>query len=962
MPESFVKEHVFPAAKYTNQLQFNLQKTSKVENLQTTFEKPKPLIIEKLPKSEDVTACHTLSSDVKSSTSSLTNHRLDLAMKLAKRDVKKLRSMLDGQHVDLSKYISSQEQQNDIRDFHKGQLEDKAIDNRQQQKQLKFAGNEVSKAKKPSIGKVVSGNCESMSNKTKKTHLRFFDSEGDEVDKKKIGEHSKEETAQLKLVQSKDKDSTDIKRLQKELQKYMMRLDAILEQKDSKRVGWTGNGKGSTNEQEIELAKKKNRAAEQAARSARILYMLQRKSHSLSRLAAAHRSAVRALQMFVNHAPAYHELNNGLPSMYKELGLLIQQLSFLSSHYESGKDMPRFDLDLLPKTKKLISSWDPQDKNAIDGKQLQPTQKAKDSTARIFDQHSKDLFLEKNKGWMIKKAKGIGFQTADEPTPERQAILQASEDALERARDSVSFLTTNVENEDVKVTKSHRRAIKDKKSVLFPHRIKKQRQRRTLASDLNKDHHLTSNRKAAHGMHFAKQTVSSVLKSHPEVNYEQRKTRPRSPTRSHVPDDVYVTHQSPRQRDADILRKATTSPRRLHQNSGIQQNDVSRPSDFVDHDYREKLRALTEKEAARQVWLDVEGTREKVVSSCPKSTAMLENACKEVEPQQSQGSGYMKTTAIVADAEKKIRERLQPLLEKAELLSLQERSKEEQYKMSVKRKLADLVSDTAVSRGDILADLILDDLLNETVRELYRLENEEIREANAALELMKPTVKEIAEKITDFEGDIRDVVRRWYTEGVVPLCPRFLTHGYHTHHSSFVLFYCPEGQQKEEEQIRRRWKKLHYSELDVDQEKKGISNVERSGSSLHKARPIIFTAAIEENNESRLKRTSQCTDEPKNATIPIPENTEFIPTHMRASILSYCRRHDSYLKRTVSEELDKFNPWTIVEKISDEIVDELVLGVEKELNMFCDDYIDEIYADEFLKNDSAVSESVSDVP
>ncbi|XP_065054210.1 protein moonraker-like isoform X2 [Rhopilema esculentum] len=930
MPESFVKEHVFPAAKYTNQLQFNLQKTSKVENLQTTFEKPKPLIIEKLPKSEDVTACHTLSSDVKSSTSSLTNHRLDLAMKLAKRDVKKLRSMLDGQHVDLSKYISSQEQQNDIRDFHKGQLEDKAIDNRQQQKQLKFAGNEVSKAKKPSIGKVVSGNCESMSNKTKKTHLRFFDSEGDEVDKKKIGEHSKEETAQLKLVQSKDKDSTDIKRLQKELQKYMMRLDAILEQKDSKRVGWTGNGKGSTNEQEIELAKKKNRAAEQAARSARILYMLQRKvqeiqdelqskensmrhtkkSHSLSRLAAAHRSAVRALQMFVNHAPAYHELNNGLPSMYKELGLLIQQLSFLSSHYESGKDMPRFDLDLLPKTKKLISSWDPQDKNAIDGKQLQPTQKAKDSTARIFDQHSKDLFLEKNKGWMIKKAKGIGFQTADEPTPERQAILQASEDALERARDSVSFLTTNVENEDVKVTKSHRRAIKDKKSVLFPHRIKKQRQRRTLASDLNKDHHLTSNRKAAHGMHFAKQTVSSVLKSHPEVNYEQRKTRPRSPTRSHVPDDVYVTHQSPRQRDADILRKATTSPRRLHQNSGIQQNDVSRPSDFVDHDYREKLRALTEKEAARQVWLDVEGTRE---------MQRLQSLRKTEEERIGElRSGYMKTTAIVADAEKKIRERLQPLLEKAELLSLQERSKEEQYKMSVKRKLADLVSDTAVSRGDILADLILDDLLNETVRELYRLENEEIREANAALELMKPTVKEIAEKITDFE--------------------------------------------KEEEQIRRRWKKLHYSELDVDQEKKGISNVERSGSSLHKARPIIFTAAIEENNESRLKRTSQCTDEPKNATIPIPENTEFIPTHMRASILSYCRRHDSYLKRTVSEELDKFNPWTIVEKISDEIVDELVLGVEKELNMFCDDYIDEIYADEFLKNDSAVSESVSDVP
>ena len=277
MPESFVKEHVFPAAKYTNQLQFNLQKTSKVQNLQATFEKPKPLIIEKLPKSEDFTICHTLSSDVKSSTSSLTNHRLDQAMKLAKRDVKKLRSMLDGQHVDLSKYISSQEQQNDTRNFHKGQLADKATDNRQQQKQLKFAGNEVSKAKKPSIGKVVSSDFVSMSNKTNNMHLRFFDSEGDEVDKNKLRGCSKEEKAQPKLVQSKDKDSTDIKRLQRELQKYMMRLDAILEQKDSKGVGWEYNAKRSTNEQEIELARKKNRAAEQAARSARILYMLQRK-------------------------------------------------------------------------------------------------------------------------------------------------------------------------------------------------------------------------------------------------------------------------------------------------------------------------------------------------------------------------------------------------------------------------------------------------------------------------------------------------------------------------------------------------------------------------------------------------------------------------------------------------------------------------------------------------------------
>ena len=74
-------------------------------------------------------------------------------------------------------------------------------------------------------------------------------------------------------------------------------------------------------------------------------------SQHLSRLAAAHRSAVRALQMFVNQAPLYFDIRHGLPPMYKELGLLIQQLSFLSSQLEIGKEIPQFDLDLLPRTK-----------------------------------------------------------------------------------------------------------------------------------------------------------------------------------------------------------------------------------------------------------------------------------------------------------------------------------------------------------------------------------------------------------------------------------------------------------------------------------------------------------------------------------------------------------------------------------------------------------------------------------
>ena len=55
--------------------------------------------------------------------------------------------------------------------------------------------------------------------------------------------------------------------------------------------------------------------------------------------------------MFVNQAPLYYDVKHGLPPMYNELGLLIQQLSLLSSQFDVENDVPDFDLDMLPRTK-----------------------------------------------------------------------------------------------------------------------------------------------------------------------------------------------------------------------------------------------------------------------------------------------------------------------------------------------------------------------------------------------------------------------------------------------------------------------------------------------------------------------------------------------------------------------------------------------------------------------------------
>ena len=64
-----------------------------------------------------------------------------------------------------------------------------------------------------------------------------------------------------------------------------------------------------------------------------------KQSKLLLRLAAAHRAAVRALQAFVNQLPDVN-LSVGLPRTYKELTLVVRQLSLCCAQLEVSGDTP----------------------------------------------------------------------------------------------------------------------------------------------------------------------------------------------------------------------------------------------------------------------------------------------------------------------------------------------------------------------------------------------------------------------------------------------------------------------------------------------------------------------------------------------------------------------------------------------------------------------------------------------
>ncbi|XP_075052884.1 protein moonraker isoform X2 [Mixophyes fleayi] len=138
----------------------------------------------------------------------------------------------------------------------------------------------------------------------------------------------------------------EIKRLQKELHTYMRKIEELAKkERDSKVLDPSEEARGRIRQQQ------------RAARSARMLYVLQqqvkeihedleklspqkikhtKKSRTMSRLAAAHRGAIRALQMFITQLSERGEQQ--IPSLYKELGHLIRQLSLCTAKLESGSD------------------------------------------------------------------------------------------------------------------------------------------------------------------------------------------------------------------------------------------------------------------------------------------------------------------------------------------------------------------------------------------------------------------------------------------------------------------------------------------------------------------------------------------------------------------------------------------------------------------------------------------------
>ncbi|XP_036250821.1 protein moonraker isoform X1 [Molothrus ater] len=445
------------------QLQFNRNVPAVPENLAVRFSHPRPIIIEKLKASSDqrnLVGSEDLSLRSSGMFSVVSEERLKLAVQLAKRDIKQRRLEEQVKQLvfgDVSTPLWTQKSQPQKTEVFASR-ENKNTPKSQTQLMCQ------QRLAQPSQG-------ESASSDTN-VHLCLV-KEGKPVAAVLDSPPSQDTGPDHKpnLNKKEHQNMQEVQRLQKELRRYVQKIEDFIKKGRDREL------LDPENEQRL-----CTRRQQQAARSARMLYVLQqqvkeiqddleklsphtikhtKKSRAVSRLAAAHRGAVRTLQAFANHFT--DQTDEQIPAHYKELGSLIRQLSLCSAKLEGDSSISEAIIDILLQVEDLNSLLESKQTPKTVKKCISASQaKSPRNTETYPDRkhflspkgENKPLTLKRQHGQESKKppcARSLltAVQQANScahilhnkyqgesgpPTSERNATLQGSTDVLVRAR------------------------------------------------------------------------------------------------------------------------------------------------------------------------------------------------------------------------------------------------------------------------------------------------------------------------------------------------------------------------------------------------------------------------------------------------------------------------------------------------------------------------------------------------
>lgn len=890
------------------QLQFNRSVPTQSSNLAVRYSSPHAIRIEKLKHSNNEPDCKDLdfkdgleqSSSV--SFSVISEERLSYAVHLAKRDVKRrqFEEHMKEQHLRSQPQISKK----------CGHTKPKITEHRVERKESKSQdvypySHQPSKVEISSSGAKVylyathPGQCNltlpnpaPTQDPVLQTHIRTSDH-------KSLCEH---------------KSLVEVQRLRKELSNCICKIEELAKRDR------TEDTLDPDEERRVRI-----RRQEQAVRSARMLYVLQqqvkeiqeeldklsphktkhtKKSWAMSRLAAAHRGAIRALQTLVTQYTDRGE--DPLPARCRELGSLIRQLSLCSAKLDVDSSVPDVVIEILQQIEALESLLEkklsPKKVKKCFGEiksrfplgshgALERWQSMSEKSEEKRPFIAKEILTQETKPPSVAKTLLAGNYQSDSEIP-----------VTERFENELDVLDADIPLEKVPSVFTENANFKEDSSALAKTRVVK--------------------KKSVTYVPFKKKD-NLVPASQQQGFYKAEKSRPtqfQSKSRLHqttVSSRLKMNQQPMKGRRAPGIPPNPTSPPAslksaawLKTKSSSRETTKEQPLQQEESPHESQLRDAIDHEAARLAWLDAETSK--------RLKELEELKAEEMDRMQKQSR--VSTSQLVDKVEKAVLEHLKPLLVKAQQVG---------SSLKVDAPMKDQLSVETVKAQPTQK---LDNYLEETAPEPSAVTHSEIleSEALAMLEDSKDNLylETMILRMEEMEK-YQESVRQRYNKIVYADSHLWM-----------------QGEKKDQKIPAVSETSLLPQPIQIT---KGAAQKDRdvnimlkrpcSGNSLDESMETERRSEKRESPHLSLEGSQQ-----KEGQVALS-----VPQDMRHSIRDYCSRFEQYLRMVSHEAVGSFNPWLLAESFSEELIDEALGAVATELQDMCEDYAEAVFTSEFLE-------------
>ncbi|KAH3886232.1 protein moonraker-like isoform X2 [Dreissena polymorpha] len=912
-----------------NQMRFNLDIPLAASNIAARYHKPSPIIVE---RGGGISRVREFNGPVihegrQSAHSSITEDRMALAVRLAKRDFKKQKEQPSRARTPSPKASGSKVTKGGTQIVYT-----RAAQERAQRLEKKRADRNHLKVREQGWNAGIATTRSHTPPRSSQTNLPATTNSPPTRDTDRY--------PVSRGIPSEDPNA-EIARLQREMEGYLQHIQ-VIEQKamiddTSAQPPKTRKKDGYLSDEE-DPARRAVRQEEQATRSARQIYNLRqqvralqdqitsrgnvkhtKKSQIMLRLAAAHRGAVRAIQGFVTQQLPLQDLRRGLPEGYQELSLLIRQLAMLSTQIRTEKDQSSVQADLvqmLDRVEELNKAWcaervageeeeerrrksplGGQQKPAINAPQVQ---RQNIQTKRNFGKENKPKGLLKKH--FFKANKGA-HRSQRKVTPERQQVLQAGiqallrDNALPKRPPAVAW---DITADDSAVSEPANTSLILPKGLQY----KRERALKSVALDV-----LDS--------HFADPTLSSSQKAVQQTE-EYPRREPWKPGGS-------ASNKSP-------------SRNRSRQRSSSRDGNQSRPRSLSrdGNKAKERSRSMSPKSKHR-AFLVQDMDTELMQELFPEGVDGQRSRGRSASPRSQRQSPTRSPATRSRYDGHRLQSRLERLQRNVKDATMVKERDVEVSQINMRQLLAEQAVQKGELNGEMLTEMLLNDLLYDTASELQSLEEGEGAGLEAAALQNNPTLENMYQRLEQMELEQLNIRQRWGT----------------------IHF---EDERSSHVRTRQMERPQGLVAMEITRRAPSQSVGAQSSRAFDKPTdgPIVFTKSAPPVTYQHISKPLETGEDSEVYNSAALANPRFqykmklkISEATVKSIHSNLEKYERNLKKNSHQLQGNFDPWRLVEEVSDQILSECLKEIEHELDDIGENIVHQVCKSEFAIPESS---------